>query len=131
HERSARSSHSLPVMRLPRLAGGYGDRGAEVAVGYRNPSRRGRRQRRAHAWHDLERDPSAGKGEGFLPTPTEYERVAALQAHHALALAAQPHQQRLDVALVSAAATGRLADVVARHGRRREGEDLGAHEAVV
>ena len=59
-----------------------------------------------HAGHDLERNASRRERLGLLAAAPEHERVAALQAHHALAGPAQLHEQVVRLLLRSAAAPG-------------------------
>jgi hypothetical protein len=69
----------------------------------------------------------------LLAAAAEHERIAALQAHDALALVRQPDQQRVDLLLArGVGGTTALADVVqlegpatSRHGREREQRGIG------
>ena len=63
------------------------------------------------AGHDLEGNAGGGQRLDFLAAAAEDERVAALQPHHALALARQPHQQLVDLVLAERMVAALLAGV--------------------
>jgi hypothetical protein len=122
-----------------------GDRGRDAAVCHRDAGVRRRRDPGRHAGHDLERDPCGGERLRFLAAASEHERIAPLQPHHALALATQLHEERIDRLLAGrvGAATA-LADLEHRHawihaacrthdrriGQRIGGDDVAARQQV-
>ena len=77
----------------------------------RDPRVGGRGHAGGHARHDLERDARRGERLGLLAAAAEHERVAALEAHHALARPAQLDEQRVDLLLAERGRARLLADV--------------------
>ncbi len=76
-------------------------------------ARRGRdRDSRGYARDDFARDAVPAKRESFLATAREDEGIAALEPHHALALASQSRQQRIDLFLGHRVSPRRFAHVV-------------------
>ena len=67
-------------------------------------------ERGGDAGHHLAGDAGCGQGLRLLAAAAEDERVAALQAHHALAFAGEPHQQFVDLLLLHAVVGAGLAD---------------------
>ena len=88
-----------------------GHRRAQTAVRDGDAGRGRGRKRGADTGHDLERHAGAGQRQCFFATPTEHERVAALQTHHSAALPAEVDQQRVDLGLTRAATAGCFANV--------------------
>src|SRR6267142_5073011 len=80
---------------------------------HRNSSELGRGDRRTDAGHHLERDAGHRERERFLGAAAEHERIAALEADHALALASGANHQAVDGLLADAFAPGALADAEA------------------
>src|SRR5258705_8151877 len=80
---------------------------------HRNSSELGRGDRGTDAGHHLERDAGHRERERFLGAAAEHERIAALEAYHALALASGADHQPVDRILPDALAPRALADAEA------------------
>gem|GEM_PF-3377343 len=88
-------------------------------------------RRRRDAGHHLEGDALGGERVDLLAAAPEDERVAALQAHHALAFAREAHQQVIDVLLRQRVLRALLAGVDALGLQAHQVEDRLRHQAVV
>ena len=86
--------------------------------------------RRTDARHDLERDACVSERLGFLAATAEDERIAALESHDQLALAAEFDEQCRDHLLGDRPARS-LADVDALGRLRNERQYPVAHERIV
>ena len=80
------------------------------AVGEREAELGGRALRRGNAGNDLDRDIGSLAGRDFLGCAAEDQRIAALEAHDALALFGEAHHQRIDVVLLAGGSKAGLAD---------------------
>ena len=78
------------------MAGHEGHRRRDAAMRDRNSRVRRRRDSRRHARHDLERHAGRGQRLRLFASAPEDERIAAFQAHDALAFARRAHEQRVD-----------------------------------
>ncbi len=78
----------------------------------------------ADARHNAERDPGGGQSKRFLATPTEYQRIAALQPHNAQPLAGELDQPVIDAKLLSANPTRTLAGQFQNRARRQRQDRL-------
>ena len=116
-ERAREGRQRRPVERALGLGrilvrGHEGDRRGLVAVGDRDARVGGCGDAGGHAGHDLERHARLGERLGLLAAAAEHERVAALQAHHPLALRAHARRAaRLISSCADAGVAGLLADV--------------------
>ena len=100
-----------------------------AAAGQRALQRGRGGDRRGDARHHLAADAGRGERHQLLFEPPEHARVAALQAHDA-AVAAVPHQQRVDLRLPRRIAEAALADVDPGR-RRREGAQRRVDQCVM
>ena len=80
----------------------------QAAVGHRDAGEGGGGHGGRDAGDDLERDAGRGQGQGLLAAAAEDERIAALEAHHALAAARGADHQRVDRLLVHRRPAARL-----------------------
>ena len=85
--------------------------GGDPAVRDRDPRERGRGDRRADPGHDFVRNAGARERERLFATAAEDERIAALQAHDALAASRRLDHEALDALLRDGAASRALSDV--------------------
>ena len=102
-----------------------------VAVGERDAGVGGAARGRGDAGHDLEGDALGGERLDLLAAAPEDEGVAALEAHDALALLGQAHQQVVDVLLRHRVLRALLAGVDALGVRAHEVEDRPRDQPVV
>ena len=70
-----------------RVARHHRERRRDAAMGHRDSGQRRRRDRRAHAGNDFERNARRAERQRFLAAAAEHEGIAALQAHDSLARA--------------------------------------------
>ena len=116
HERAGEAGERVPVERrlglLGILVAGH-ERNGRGGVAVRDRNARVGRSRHAggHAGHDLERHTRRGERLRLLAAAPEHERVAALEAHHALAGPAQFHEQVVGLLLAERGRAGLLAHV--------------------
>jgi len=102
-----------------------------IAMGQRNAGVGGASGRCGDARANLERNAVLGELFDLFAAATEDERVAALEPHHALALARQPHQQVADLLLRQRVVGAPLADIDALGLAPREVDDAGVDQPVV
>ena len=81
--------------------------------------------------HHFERDIVSRQCQRFFAATAENKGVTAFQAHHALALPGQIHQQSIDLILAKGMAVGCLAHVHTRHRVRYQGQDFGRYQPVI
>jgi hypothetical protein len=108
---------------------GDGRRGVAVSHGDSRVGRRGHAG--GHARNDLEGYAGGGQSLGLLAAAPEHERISALEANDALAVARQLHEQRVDLILLHRRCAGFLADVAQLGVRPRAGKGAGRDEPVV
>ena len=113
------------------MAGDERDAAGDVAVGDGDAGVGGRGDAGRHPGHDLERDAGLREHERLLAAAAEHERVAALEAHDALARAGVLEQQAVRVVLRELRALALLADVDELRAGPRVRERLGRDQAVV
>jgi hypothetical protein len=113
------------------VAGNERDRGGGIAV--RDRDARVRRSGNAgrHTRHHLERHARSGERLGLLTAAPEHERVATLQAHHALAGSGKLDQQPVRLLLGDRSRAGLLADIAQLRLRPRPLERAGRDQPVV
>ncbi len=113
------------------MAGEEDEGAGSVAMGERDAELGGAGQRRGHAGHHHGPDARGAQGGELLSAAGEDQRVAALEADDALALAGEADEQRIDLGLGQAVIAARLADIVALGVLAGAGEDLGGDEPVM
>ena len=79
------------------------DERAAIAMGQRDSGEGRRGDRRGHARHDLEGNSRRRQRLGLLAAAAEDERVAALEAHDAMARASVFDEDAIDFRLIGAA----------------------------
>src|SRR5690606_6195818 len=87
--------------------------------------------RRGDAGYQLTIDAVLEQEVEFFAATAEYERVAALQAHHSHAMACQANEQLVDFTLGQTMAPAGLAYVVSPTGCGQQVQQCLAHEAVI
>ena len=92
------------------MPGGEDHRRRDAAQRQRNLEIGGRREGGGDAGHDLVGNARVAERGHLLAGTSEHQRIAAFQAHHALALAAECDQQGVDLALALRMAALALAD---------------------
>ena len=113
------------------MAGGEGDGAGDSAMGQRNTGVGGASQGGRDTGHDLERHVGCMQRQRLLAASAEDQRVAALEADHALSGTRQAYQQGVDVFLCHAMMGAGLADKDALGVTPRHVQHLIGHEAVV
>ncbi len=102
-----------------------------VTVRQRDARIGGNARGRRDAGYNLERDAVPGEGLDLLAAAPEDERVAALEAQHALAFLGEPHQQFVDFFLRHGVVGALLADENVRRVAPRHCDDGFGHQVVV
>src|SRR5439155_20556808 len=121
--------HAGPIFRL--VARHHGERRGPPSASERDAGVGGYRDRGAHTGDDLERDPGDGERLGLLRSPTEHERVTALEPDDPAPEPGVADQERMDHGLGQGVVAAALARKHAQGLRGRLGRNPGIDQAVI
>ncbi len=132
HIGAARQGRPVEVGQLAAgvVAGHEGDAVRQAAMRHRDSGGGCAADAGADAGDDAEADAGGGERQRLLAAAAEYQRVAALQPHHAMAVARQADQALVDAKLRRAPPAGALADRL-QPRLRCERQDLRRDQRVV
>ena len=124
-------AQSGSVLALEVVAGGEDHRGGDAAQRQRQFEIGGGGKGRRDARHDLVGNAGVTQRLHLFAGAAEHQRIAGLQPNHALALAAKPDQQRVDLGLALGVAALALADRQAFRVAAAHGDDRLRHQRVM